>query len=98
MFNSNFYFDQQENAGGFLFKLKFNLDKLNYLKCHRLLMFVLNPKLILIIRVVRSCGNAYDLFSNLTTLEQMLMQSPEMSGEVIGLFVWYVWVQTTGVV
>lgn len=86
MFNLKFYFDQQENAGGFLLKLKFNLkDKLNYLKCHRILTFVLNPKLILIIRVVRSCGNAYDLVSNLTTLEQMLMQSPVMSGKVICL-------------
>lgn len=100
MFNSNFYFDQQENAGGFLFKLKFNLkDKLNYLKCHRILTFVLNPELILIIRVVRSCGNAYDLFlkSHHTRANVNVEPCNEWEGN-LSVFVWYVWVQTTGVV
>lgn len=57
MFHSNFC-----NHCCPLLKLKFNLkDKFNYFNCHRILKFVVNPKLILNTKVVRSSGNAYAL-------------------------------------
>lgn len=56
-------------------------------------MFVLNLELILIIRVVRSCGNAYDpcLKSHHTRANVNVEPCNEWEGDW-SVFVWYVWV------
>lgn len=90
MFHSNFYLDLQEKIIGcfFLLKLKFNLkDKLFELPqdtevCSKSQAYIEHRGG----KVIRK-GLCSLMFSNLTTLEQMLMQSPVMSGEVICLCV-----------